>query len=168
MRPRLPLAARRALRRLPWWLVPWSAYRTSQAALRLAQADAQSMARANSCLLLRNEELDARLACLHGPLEKDVIGLQAERMFGYESPGTDSLAFVICGADRGNGRGVRLYASSQLAAVSFRMTPEDDPPPRFQLRATFGRTDVVDKPDYPQALAQLDAMWRSREGMPSL
>lgn len=165
---RLPARARRALHALPWWLNPWHSYRTTLARLAATQADAQRLSRANASLLRRNEELDRRITALHGPLESDVIGMQAERMFGYESPGTDSLSFIIAGADRGNGRGVRIYASSQLAAVSFRMTEESDPPPRFQLRATFGRTDVVDSADYPTALAHLDTMWRNRDGMPAL
>lgn len=155
-------------RELPWHLRPWHAYRTQRAEIALYRALTGQLERNNAALVRRNEELDARLHRLHGPLERDVIGMQAERMFGYESPGTDQLAFVIAGADRGNGRGVRLYASSQLAAVSFRMTEMDDPPPRFVLRATFGRTDVVDRPDYHQAMWQLDRMWRSRDNAPAL
>lgn len=165
---RLPARLRAFWRELPWQARPWHAYRTQRAETALYRASLASCQAANSALVRRNEELDRRLTALHSPLERDVIGMQAERMFGYESPGTDSLAFVIAGADRGNGRGVRLYASSALAAVSFRMTPADDPPPRFQLRATFGRTDVVDRPDYHQAMWQLERMWRSREGTPAL
>lgn len=154
--------------RLPWWLFPWPAYRTAKATIALQDALLASCHRANSKLLARNEELDRRVSQLHGPMERDVIGLQAERMFGYEQPGTDRLDWIIAAADRGQGRGVRLYASAQLAAVSFRMTAEDDPPPRFQLRATFGRTDVVDRADAQDALVRLAAMWAARDGAPDL
>ncbi len=158
---RLPSQIARLARRLPWQLAPWSRVRY------LEQLTAQYRS-ANGQLLRRNEELDRRVSQLHGPLQRDVIGMQAERMFGYESPGTDRLEWVIAAADRGEGRGVRLYASSQLAAVSFRMTEADDPPPRFQLRATFGRTDVIDQPTPQAALAQLARMWAGRDGAPGL
>lgn len=162
----LPAQIRAWWRELPWQLRPWSHARMLQTWVASAQARADRLQLANSALVRRNEELDRRVTQLHRPLDASPAGLLIERNFGYEAPGTDKPAFVLVAADRGNGRGTRIYASSTLSAFSLSMTGQDDPPPRFKLRVTFGETLVIDKPSYGQGISHWQEIMRNRENPP--
>jgi hypothetical protein len=127
--------------------------------LALARQNAQRMARASSALLARNESLDTRVALL-------TARKRGEAEMGWEAPGLAVPQWLLLGVDRKDGRGVRVYASGSLASATFGMTPQDDPPPRFQVRAVLGETLVIDKPTYHEGIEHWLATMRNRGDSP--
>jgi hypothetical protein len=46
-------------------------------------------------------------------------------------------------------------ASQDLGKTAFGMTEMNDPPPRWKISSVMANMLIIDKPDYPQALARL-------------
>lgn len=106
------------------------------------------------------------LACRSARLSLDdrVAYLEAElrRLAGPQGAAlsTQKPDWVLVGIPR-PGVGVRVWASRELAGTSFDMTPMEQPPPRWVIRATMAQALTVDEPDYGAAMARVTQIWHN-------
>jgi hypothetical protein len=94
------------------------------------------------------------IAFLEGELRR-LSGTQHSAMLSTQRPD-----WVLVGIPR-PGVGVRVWASRELAGTSFDMTPMDQPPPRWVIKATMAQALTVDEPDYGAAMAKITEIWRN-------
>lgn len=145
---------------LPWWLRPWHSY----LALQAASVEQSKMIMSQFTLI--NELKTARTALRE---ENARLQQKVDQLLHPVATSTPEGAFevqpdfVMVGITRPGGAGKRLIASSHLGGTHFGMTPENKPPPRWVLEATMGEALFIDKPGYPEALAQVSVIWGNRE-----
>jgi hypothetical protein len=94
---------------------------------------------------------------------RTIQALEAElrRLAGTERGAmlsTQKPDWILVGIPR-PGVGVRVWASRELAGTSFDMTPMDQPPPRWLIKATMAQALTVDEPGYAEAMAKVSAIW---------
>ena len=95
--------------------------------------------------------------------QQTIAFLEAElrRLAGTEHTAmlsTHKPDWVLVGIPR-PGRGVRVWASRELAGTAFDMTPMDQPPPRWKITATMQQALTVDEPGYAPAMAKISEIW---------
>jgi hypothetical protein len=141
---------------VPLWLWPWPQAKRTQAQIALNKT------------LVRELEQQARIVAL----KDEVIATRDEtiRILGYElrsAVGAQGGAlssqkpdWVLVGIPR-PGLGVRVWASRELSGTAFDMTPMDQPPPRWVIKATMAQALTVDEPDYASAMAKVAAIWKN-------
>jgi hypothetical protein len=129
---------------VPWWLNPWRMVR-----------DYRKAALYDSNLIRRQEEIidrqDSEIADLMTDNRKLRLGSGEGVLSTFEPD------FVIVGIPR-PGVGVRVIASQKLAGTRFDMTPMGEQP-EWVIKAIMAQTLFVDKPTYPEAIAQISTIW---------
>lgn len=115
----------------------------------------------NTDLQARNRNLQSQLTMLAAPRGSN------RALVGWESPGTASPQFVLYGLDRGAGRGVRLYASKDVAGTSFTGAADGiGGNSGMTLRATMGNMLTIDKASHREAIEHLFTIWRNWSALP--
>jgi hypothetical protein len=128
------------------WL-PWKTRAQLRGVIRLMTIELEMRDQALAEALRRADDLASQVRRLQGGT-------------GANAPSSQKPDFVLVGIPR-PGAGVRLWASRELAGTSFDMTAMDDPPPRWMIRAVMAQALAIDKPTYPEAMAQMATIWRN-------
>lgn len=135
--------------RLPWWLNPWREVRV----LRWQRGEQEIRIRRMAELV---SEMSDNVTRLKGHLAAAERQLRGNL---HTATADQKPEFVLVGIDRGPVLGKRLIAARDLPGAELGMTAIDDPPPRWQIRATLDRPLFIDGPDYATALDRMRAIW---------
>jgi hypothetical protein len=145
---------------VPWWLWPWPQAKRNQAHIALGKALTRELEQQAADYEQRIDDLCetarqdmATIAHLEGELLK-----ATSTVTGALS--TQRPDWVLVGIPR-PGAGVRVWASRELSGTAFDMTPMDEPPPRWQIKATMAQALTVDEADYAVAMAKISTIWQN-------
>lgn len=146
---------------VPWWLFPWPQAKRAAAHIALSKAFTRELEQQARVLLDRDRRIDdlcetarqdiATIAYLESELRK-ATGTVTGALSSQKPD------WVLVGIPR-PGRGVRVWASRELSGTAFDMTPMDEPPPRWLIKATMAQALTVDEPGYAEAMAKVSTIW---------
>lgn len=134
---------------LPWWVNPWPIARNARSQLALNRA----LVRELDDQVKMKTAAETRCAYLEGEL-RSAVGAAGGALSSQKPD------WILVGIPR-PGRGVRVWASRELSGTAFDMTPVDEPPPRWQIKATMAQALTVDEADYGAAMAKITMIWRN-------
>lgn len=140
--------------RLAWWLNPWREVSRLRKAVDYHAADAERLNEGNESLARKLQDSEITVAYLEAELRR-LAGTEGSAMLSTQKPD-----WVLVGIPH-PGTGVRVWASRELAGTSFDMTPMEQPPPRWVIRATMAQALTVDEPGYGEAMAKITQIWHN-------
>lgn len=148
---------------VPWWLFPWPQARRTRQHILLNKAMMRELELQARWLRERDQRIDD--LCETADQDIETIARLESELRKATGTVTGALSsqkpdWVLVGIPR-PGRGVRVWASRELSGTAFDMTPLDEPPPRWQIKATMAQALTVDEPDYGAAMAKITVIWRN-------